>query len=93
MQLQGICSAPGTPLCIVTGISNHFYHGLEYCDKGSLANFIYNISPKLISFQLKLSIIKGIASGLLHLHLEGVVHRYVQCEVNPLVILLQEMYC
>ncbi len=65
VQLQGICTAPGKPLCIVT----------EYCDKGSLFSYLHTKTPLQVPFRMKLEIIKGIASGLLHLHMEGIVHR------------------
>lgn len=68
---------PNYPLCIVTGSSvivlaniNFFS---EFCDRGSLWGYLRRESD--IPLESKLLILRGIASGMLHLHMEGIVHR------------------
>jgi len=59
--LLGITPPPR--LCIVA----------EYCEKGSLYNYLHSQSP--IDDDQKIKFVKGIASGMSHLHTEGIIHR------------------
>jgi len=60
VQLLGMVQKP---LCIV----------LDYYPNGNLHNFLH--TEVQIPFQLKMKILKGITSGMLHLHAEGIIHR------------------
>lgn len=65
------------PPCIVTGARNilhtivHFFP--EYLPQGDLASLLY--SKVEISNGLKLKFLEGIASGMHHLAVQGIVHR------------------
>ncbi len=54
-------------LCIVT----------EVCSGGNLATFI---EKQDISFKEKVSLLRGIASGMSYLHSNQIVHRDLKCE-------------
>jgi Eph receptor A1 len=47
---------------------------LEYCEGGSLAQFLFETHPQLTEQQM-ISLARGIASGMLHLHQHNIVHR------------------
>jgi serine/threonine protein kinase len=47
---------------------------LEYCEGGSLAQFFFETHPQLTEQQM-ISLARGIASGMLHLHQHNIVHR------------------
>jgi len=51
------------PLCII----------LSYYENGSLLSFLR--SDAMISLKLKIRIMNDIASGVSHLHQEGIIHR------------------
>jgi len=61
VQFLGITSTP--QLCIIT----------EFLDHGSLFHLVFSDSK--IDANLLMNVVKGIASGMLHLHREGLVHR------------------
>jgi len=61
VQFLGITSSP--QLCIVT----------EFLEQGSLFQYVFSDSK--IDSNILMSIVKGIAAGMLHLHREGIVHR------------------
>eukprot|EP01119_Soliformovum_irregulare_P012483 TRINITY_DN3246_c0_g1_i2.p1 TRINITY_DN3246_c0_g1~~TRINITY_DN3246_c0_g1_i2.p1 ORF type:complete len:1262 (+),score=408.29 TRINITY_DN3246_c0_g1_i2:142-3786(+) len=65
IQLIGVCSNPSKPFCIIT----------EFMSKGSLDSFM---RKKLLSHSDTsgiLNICIGIATGMMHLHLENIIHR------------------
>ena len=59
MLLLGFCI---DPLSVV----------MEYLEKGSLYNYLRS---EKIDMKLKTKMIVGIAKGMLHIHLENIVHR------------------
>ncbi|PRP88848.1 serine/threonine protein kinase [Planoprotostelium fungivorum] len=59
---MGVC-VPPQPFCIVT----------EFCDRGSLLNYLR--SSQNIPVEEQFRLISGIALGMLHLHSERIVHR------------------
>jgi len=61
VQFLGITSTP--QLCIIT----------EYLDQGSLFHLVF--SEAKVDAKTLMNVVKGIASGMLHLHREGLVHR------------------
>jgi len=61
VQFLGITSSP--QLCIIT----------EYLDQGSLFHLVF--SEAKVDANMLMNVVKGIASGMLHLHREGLVHR------------------
>jgi len=52
------------PLCIVT----------EFLDQGSLYGFLHGGDVK-IDTNMMMTLVKGVAAGMLHLHREGLIHR------------------
>jgi len=64
--LYGICLHEGRPILI-----------LEYCGKGSLRSFLDDVDDgkEKMEFSLEVSIIKGCANGMLHLHSVKTAHR------------------
>jgi Protein tyrosine and serine/threonine kinase len=61
VALLGVCQEP---LCLIT----------EFLAKGSLSDFLEKPENSLSSQQLQ-TMLLGIARGVLHLHLEGIIHR------------------
>ena len=64
VQMLGVCTKT-MPLMIVT----------EYLPLGSLQSFLTTPRGQSLSVQETLSIIQGIAAGMMHLSSENVVHR------------------
>jgi len=62
VQFQGYCKNNGTILVVT-----------ELCKRGSLLTFLESNSP--MDKKLILNILNGIASGMNHLHKQGIVHR------------------
>jgi hypothetical protein len=48
---------------------------LEYCPKGSLDVLLYRYKNQRISDEKKIELVRGIASGMFHLHKHNIVHR------------------
>jgi serine/threonine protein kinase len=63
------------PLCIVVGntYSQILTNFSEFCDKGSLATLLFSRQP--LEFSKKISILKDIAAGMIHLEKENIIHR------------------
>ena len=71
VAFHGLCQ---DPICIVTGILPFVYsHPQEFCSLGSLVDLLRSQMP--MDMDLKIQIIKGVASGMVHLQQENVIHR------------------
>lgn len=61
----GVClPTPQTPLCILS----------EFCDNGSLDNFLKKYRG-VISNNMKLRIVLGVAKGMYHISRERIIHK------------------
>jgi len=75
--VQWLATCTNPTICIVT----------EYLAGGSLAQILVT-NPETLSNNAKLKITRGVASGMLHLHMEQLVHR----DLSARNVLLTETY-
>lgn len=69
-------------------VSENFTHlniVMEYCDCGSLYDFLYKQNSKKFSVKQKLSIVIDILKGTIYLHSLGIIHR----DLKPMNILIK----
>lgn len=61
---------------------------LEYCQNGSLRNYLKQESDRIFNNTLKMNCIYGIASGMRYLHSHEIIHR----NLNPKKILFDDKF-
>ncbi|KAL6050509.1 Tyrosine kinase, catalytic domain [Balamuthia mandrillaris] len=74
--LLGVCLEEDHPLCIIT----------ELMPKGSLLRFLQSEEGKQLGEKQMVSIVRGIAAGMQHLHEEKIIH----CDLSARNVLLTE---
>jgi len=75
VAMFGVCTNPANPVCIVT----------EYLADGNLFDYLHNSSNE-VTGQTVVGLATDVASGMAHLHEEGIIHCDLACR-NLLIVM------